>query len=66
MRAVSTARSLAESDNEMIRVIEDLVTLLIDKKVIRSGELPVAALEKVIKRRLWRHRMNRRPAEPLE
>ena len=66
MRAVSTARSLAESDIEMIRVIEDLVALLIDKKVIKSGELPEPALEKVIKRRLWRHRMNRRAAPPLD
>ncbi len=41
---------LAESDLNLVRVIEDLVYTLIDKKVILFTDLPIAAREKLVNR----------------
>ncbi len=41
---------LAESDLNLIRVIEDLIYTLIDKKVILFTDLPIAAREKLVNR----------------
>jgi hypothetical protein len=41
---------LAVSDISLIRVIEDLVYTLIDKKVILFTDLPLAAREKLVNR----------------
>ncbi len=46
--------ALSESDREMARVIEDLIELMIDKRMISLGELPAAAQEKVLKRQRLR------------
>ncbi|PHS24813.1 MAG: hypothetical protein COA83_07070 [Methylophaga sp.] len=41
---------LAESDLNLVRVIEDLVYTLIDKKIILFTDLPLAAREKLVNR----------------
>jgi len=41
---------LSSSDVELVRVLEDLVTTLINKKVILFTDLPVAAQEKLTSR----------------
>ncbi len=41
---------LAESDLKLVRVIEDLIYTLIDKKVILFTDLPIAAREKLVNR----------------
>ncbi len=41
---------LADSDLEMIRVLEDLITVLIDKRVIMLTDLPPAAQGKLARR----------------
>ncbi|WP_419902309.1 hypothetical protein [Kiloniella sp.] len=43
-------QELAASDLEMIRVIEDLITTLIDKRVLMMTDLPKAAQSKLAKR----------------
>jgi len=50
----SRSTALHESDREMARVIEDLIELMIDKRMISLGELPTAAQEKVLKRQRLR------------
>ena len=43
-------QELAASDLEMIRVLEDLITTLIDKRVLMMTDLPKAAQSKLAKR----------------
>ena len=50
-------KSLAQSDQEMVRVIEDLIKMLIDKNVIAADDLPEAARSKLLRRHIWRRRM---------
>ena len=45
---------LAESDQGMVRVVEDLVDLLINKDLIRFTDLPDAAQKKLLERRKLR------------
>ncbi len=50
-RYLETAmKQLSSSDTETIRVIEDLVDLLIEKKLILLTDLPVAAQKKLSER----------------
>jgi hypothetical protein len=42
---------LHESDREVVRVLDDLVNVLIDKNLIRFTDLPAAAQHKLIERR---------------
>lgn len=44
-------RELHESDNEMIRVIEDVIELLIAKNLIQFTELPRAVQQKIFNRK---------------
>ena len=44
-------KQLSSSDTETIRVIEDLVDLLIEKKLILLTDLPAAAQKKLSERR---------------
>ena len=50
----SATLSLADSDLELARVLEDLVALLVDKRVIRMGELPAEAQSKLVRRKRLR------------
>ncbi len=48
--------TLSSSDAGLIRVIEDLIDILVDKHVIMLTDLPQAAQEKLLRRkRLRRH-----------
>ena len=46
--------SLEASDLALARVLEDLVALLVDKKVIRMGDLPLEAQSKLVRRKRLR------------
>ena len=46
--------SLQESDMWLVRVLEDLIDLLIDRDVIRFTDLPLPAQEKLMERRSLR------------
>lgn len=50
------ARELRLSDAELVRVVEDIVNLLMDKGLMQFTELPQAAQEKLLQRKsLRRH-----------
>jgi hypothetical protein len=49
---------LAESDQALIRVVEDLVDTLIAKDLLRFTDLPEAAQAKLLKRRDLRRSVN--------
>ena len=53
-RAGAAQIELARSDLTLARVLEDLVALLVDKKVIRLGELPPEAQSKLLQRKRLR------------
>jgi len=44
-------QTLVESDLEFVRVLEDVITVLIEKNIIAHTELPEAAREKLSRRR---------------
>ena len=46
--------ALQESDMRLVRVLEDLIALLIDRDVIRFTDLPLPAQEKLMERRSMR------------
>ena len=52
------AHLLSLSDASVIRVLEDLVDLLIDKKLIRFTDLPAAAREKLSDRKRLRRELH--------
>lgn len=49
---------LSSSDTETIRVIEDLIDVLIQKKLILLTDLPVAAQQKLSERQRMRSELN--------
>ncbi len=51
------ATGFNEADAEFVRVLEDLIDTLIIKNVIRHTDLPVAAQQKISKRKGLRNRM---------
>lgn len=51
------SKALSESDLDMVRVLEDLIDLLIDKNVIQFTELPEAAQKKLLSRVSVRSKM---------
>lgn len=46
--------TLLQSDLRLVRVLEDLIDLLIDRDVIRFTDLPLPAQEKLMERRSMR------------
>jgi hypothetical protein len=55
LRAMGLEQStLQQSDMRLVRVLEDLIDLLIDRDVIRFTDLPLAAQEKLMERRSMR------------
>jgi len=51
-------RALSESDQAVIRVVEDVVDLLIQKNLLHFTDLPVRAQEKLLNRRSLREALN--------
>jgi len=49
-KLASNLKRLRQSDPEMIRVLDDLIQVLIDKGVIRVTDLPAAAQAKLMDR----------------
>lgn len=49
---------LSTSDLELVRAIEDLIYLLIDKGIIAYGDLPDAVRDKLNERQMLRHRLS--------
>jgi hypothetical protein len=54
----SARRALTSSDSETIRVIEDLIDVLIQKKLILLTDLPHAAQQKLTERQRMRNELN--------
>ena len=54
----AVVRALSESDRDLIRVVEDVVDLLIDRNLLRFTDLPAAAREKLMQRRALRKALN--------
>jgi len=54
VRSLAGEDALAGSDLRLVRVIEDLIDLLIDRDVIRFTDLPDAAQSKLLERRSLR------------
>ena len=52
-------RSLAETDQGFIRVIEDVVDLLVEKGVFKLDELPPDACDKILQRKSLRQARRR-------
>jgi len=50
--------TLQQSDMRLVRVLEDLIDLLIDRDVIRFTDLPLPAQEKLMERRSIRQSLN--------
>jgi hypothetical protein len=48
---------LADSDLQMVRLVDDLIDLLMEKGVIRFTDLPSAAGEKYLRRQMARRRL---------
>lgn len=53
----SARQVLAGSDLKMIRLVDDLIDLMIDKDVIKYTDLPPAAGEKYLQRQVARKRL---------
>lgn len=50
--------SLEQSDMRLVRVLEDLIDLLIERNVIHFTDLPQAAQEKLLERRSMRQSLS--------
>ena len=53
----NNALQLTETDIGLIRVIEDLIDILIDKNVLMFTDLPVEAREKILFRKTTREKL---------
>lgn len=49
--------ALSDSDHGLIRVLEDVISVLIDKRIIALTDLPAAAQEKLARRYSLRSRL---------
>lgn len=54
LAAEDARKTLAETDQKMVRVIEDLIDVLVVKGVITSKDLPKAAQDRIAARRTAR------------
>lgn len=52
------AGALAESDHALVRVVDDLVNVLIEKNLMRFTDLPEAAQRKLMARQSLRQSLN--------
>ena len=58
--ATAPASSLQDTDQDFVRVLEDVVGLLIDKGIILFTELPQSAQDKILKRQRLRSELGER------
>jgi hypothetical protein len=60
VRRIAAAKDLlSSSDAETVRVIEDLIDVLVDRRLIMLTDLPVPAQQKIINRQSTRQTLNR-------
>jgi hypothetical protein len=60
MRRIAAAKDLlSSSDAETVRVIEDLIEVLVDRRLIMLTDLPLPAQQKIINRQSTRQTLNR-------
>lgn len=60
MRRIAAAKDLlSSSDTETVRVIEDLIDVLVDRRLIMLTDLPAPAQQKIINRQSTRRSLNR-------
>ena len=57
---------LRSSDSDSVRIIEDLVDTLIERSVIRFTDLPSAAQERLLERKMLRRMMRKEEGLPDE
>ncbi len=50
-QAVRPQHRLEESDRDVVRVLDDLINLLVEKNTIRFTDLPLAAQRKLLERK---------------
>ena len=58
--AAAPTSSLEETDQDFVRVLEDVVQLLIDKGIILFTDLPQSAQDKILRRQQLRSRLGER------
>lgn len=58
-RIVAAKNLLSSSDAETVRVIEDLIEVLVDRRLIMLTDLPEPAQQKIISRQSTRQTLNR-------
>lgn len=56
--APEVAGALAQSDHALVRVVDDLVNVLIEKNLMRFTDLPEAAQKKLMARQSLRQSLN--------
>ena len=61
----SEARLFSKSDEDLIRVLEDLIDVLISKNVFRLTDLPGPAQEKLLSRKRLRQQLSRHHLDNL-
>lgn len=60
VRRIAAAKDLlSSSDAETVRVIEDLIEVLVDRRLIMLTDLPAPAQQKIINRQSTRQTLNR-------
>jgi hypothetical protein len=60
LRRIAAAKDLlSSSDAETVRVIEDLIEVLVDRRLIMLTDLPAPAQQKIINRQSTRQTLNR-------
>lgn len=64
--STSPLEFLQKSDNELGRIIEDLIDLLITKNTILFTDLPEVAQQKLLTRKLARSAHNKKTEQPLQ
>lgn len=57
-RTADVNGALAESDQALIRVVDDLINVLAEKNLMRFTDLPEAAQKKLLERRSLRQSLN--------
>lgn len=58
VKAKVLANSLSQSDADFIRVLDDLLKVLIDKRIIQFTDLPAPAQRKLLGRESLREKVN--------
>ncbi|MDR3409852.1 MAG: hypothetical protein P4L87_02740 [Formivibrio sp.] len=61
----SEARLFSQSDEDLIRVLEDLIDVLINKNVFRLTDLPEPAQEKLLSRKRLRQKLSKHQLDNL-